>query len=171
MRGFIFVVMTSFLLLGVSQAQAAGSCSVFAKITSYDADSKAITIQADKKTNERKFFPKPEGSPATSKLPTRCKSRTLKQDGFPVKTTGGRMSITQVRENFSNKMLNDTDDGAWVPAELQKLVDSKSTVLVVLRQPPGGDKKAPHAVTTVYLPITDAELKEIERLEAQAVDD
>jgi hypothetical protein len=95
----------------------------------------------------------------------------MKQDSFPVKTTGGRMSITQVRENFSGKMLNDTDDANWVPTELQKIVDAGSTVLVVMRQPPGGNKKAPYGLTTVYLPITDAELKEIERLEGLAVDE
>ena len=56
--------------------------------------------------------PRPEisgriaGAPPTSKIPSQCKSKVLGQDSFPVNVSGGRMSITQVRANFSGKMLN-----------------------------------------------------------------
>jgi hypothetical protein len=176
MRAFTILVsvglpMVGILTLGASHAFAGASCSSFGKIKSYDASAKAITIEVDKKIKERKFFPKPEGAPTTSKIPAKCKSKVLKQDSFAVKPTGGRMSITQVRENFSGKMLNDTNENSWVPTKLQELATSQATVLLVFRQPVGGGKKAPYGVTTVYLPISEAETAEIARLDAQAVDE
>ena len=41
---------------------------------------------------------------------------------------------------------------------------------VRLRQPPGSPKDAPHQVTTIYMPITEEELAEIERLNNQGED-
>ncbi len=159
----------SLLTLAAASAHAGSSCSTFGKVTGYDSASKSITIEKAK-GSQRKFFPKPEGAPTTSKIPKKCGSKVMKQESFPVKATGGRLSITQVRANFSGKMLNDTDDDTWVPTKLQELVASGELVVLVLRQPPMGGKKDPHGVTTVYVPITDEELAEIERLNAQASD-
>lgn len=171
MRLLTFILATlSIILLAASSAQAGASCSTFAKITGYDEGAQSITIEKTK-GNEGKFFPKTEGAPKNSKLPKKCKSKVLSQDSFPVKVSGGRMSITQVRSNFSGKMLNDVDDKTWVPKKLQELVASGEKVVVVLRQPPGSDKKAPHDVTTVYMPITEEETAEIARLDAQVSDD
>lgn len=164
-------VSTTLLIFGASEVQAAsGSCSAFAKITGYDAEKKAITIDVDKRGSERQFFPRPEGSPNTSKLPKQCRGSALRQDSFEITPTGGRMSVTQIRENYSGKMLNDTSDESWVPTEVEKLVEAEETVVIVLRQPVGADRKDPYGVTTIYLPITEAEKKEIARLEAQAED-
>jgi hypothetical protein len=91
-----------------------------------------------------------------------------KQTSFAVKPTGGRMSVTQVRSNFEGKMLNTTDDAAWFAAEIGKLVENETTVVIVIR--PGVGKDAPLGVTTIYLPITEAELAEIKRLDDQAED-
>ena len=170
MRLLTFTIAIFSLVLAASSAQAGASCSTFAKITGYDEASSSITIEKSK-GNEGKYFPKTEGAPKTSKLPKRCKSKALSADSFPVKPTGGRMSITQVRENFSGKMLNDVDDKTWVGTKLQEIVASGEVVVVVLRQPPGADKKAPHDVTTVYMPITEAEIAEIARLDAQVSDE
>jgi hypothetical protein len=170
MRSLIIVLVTALGLFAAAGAQAGSSCSTFAKITGYDEASKSITIDKEN-GSESKFFPKTEGAPNTSKIPKKCRSRVLSQDSFPVKATGGRLSITQVRANFSGKMLNDIKDDAWLPTKLKELVASGEMVVVVLRQPPGSDKKAPYGVTTVYMPITDEELAEIDRLNAQASDE
>lgn len=153
-------------LLWAQQAQAS-SCSLFATITAYDEASSSITIEeGDGKTSQ--FFPRPEGAPDTTKVPKKCSKRVLKADSFPVKPTGGRLSVTQIRSNFEGKMLNKTDDPAWLPGELRKIVEAQSTVLVVLRPPPG--KKEPYGVTTVYLPVTEEELAEIARIERDVSD-
>jgi hypothetical protein len=166
MRALTIVFTILFALLMVSEAQAK-SCSTFAGILSFDAGDSSVKLKI-LKGSESKFFPKPEGAPTTSKLPEGCKSRATKQASFPIKTTGGRMSVTQIRENFSGKMLNDTSDPKWLPAELAKLTKNKVKVLVVLRPPVG--KKTPYELTTIYLPITPEEEAEIERLEKQSED-
>jgi hypothetical protein len=174
MRSLVLVVsagLLASLVLGAAPAFAAGSCSVFAKIESYDAAAKTVTIAVDKRTRESKFFPRTEGAPPTSKIPSKCKSKTMRQKSFAVHTTGGRMSITQMRENFNGKMLNDVEDPEWVSNKLNELVAGKTVVSVVLRQPPGKGSDAPHEVTTLYLPITEAELAEIARINSQASDD
>ena len=78
------------------------------------------------------------------------------------------MTLTQVRSNFQGKMLNDADDPKWIPSELAKLVAAKTQVVIVVR--PGMGKDAPLGITTIYLPVTDEELAEIERLENVAED-
>ena len=78
------------------------------------------------------------------------------------------MSVTQVRENFSGKMLNDTDDPKWLPAYFEDLSTNETIVVVILK--PGPGKKDPAKLTTIYLPITDEEKAEIKRLEDQAED-
>lgn len=155
------------LFLAASQAQAK-SCSGFAVIEAYNADKSMIKVKWTK-GKERKFFPKPEGAPTdTSKIPGKCKSKVTKKKAFPVKSTGGRLSITQVRTNFEGKMLNDTDDANWLPGKLQELIDAKEKVVLVIR--PGIGKDPDLNVTTIYLPAGPEDFKEIERLEAQAED-
>jgi hypothetical protein len=161
---------TSILLFAATSAQAGSSCSTFAKIKTFDNDAQAITIEKEK-GSEQKYFPKTEGAPTTSKIPAGCKSKVLSQDSFPVKSTGGRLAITQIRENFSGKMLNDVNDPAWLANKLTEIIESGEMVLVVVRQPPGSAKNAPYGVTTIYMPITPAEEAEIARLNAQASDD
>ncbi len=165
MRAPILILALSFVMLSVQQADAK-SCSTFMTIESYDAANSTVTIKKGK-GNIRKYFPKPEGATGT-KIPSKCRSKVLKQGDFPVTATGGRLKITQIRENFAGKMLNDPDDPAWLPAKLQELIDSKTEICAVLRPPVG--KKEPFGVSAIYMPITDAELKEIERLENQASD-
>lgn len=155
------------LALGAAQAEAA-SCSAFASIKVYDADASEMEVKFEK-GSERKYFPKPEGTPPISKIPTKCKRRMTKQTKFPVKATGGRMSITQVRANFSGKMLNDSDDASWFSSHIEGLIKDKTTVLILLR--PGPGKSDPVKLTTIYLPITDEEKAEIQRLEDQAEDE
>ena len=166
MRALTIALTILFALLTVSEAQAK-SCSTFAGILSFDATKSSVTLKI-LKGSRSKFFPQPEGATNTSKLPAGCKGKSTKQASYPVKTTGGRMSVTQIRENFSGKMLNDTGDKKWLPAELEKLMKNKVKVVVVLRPPVG--KKSPFELTTIYLPITPAEEAEIKRLESQAED-
>jgi len=146
----------------------AASCSVFAKLVKYDPVGHQVTLKYVK-NSERKFFPRPEGGGNTpSKLPKQCRGKVKKKKSFKVTPTGGRLTVTQVRSNFSGKMLNDTEDPEWVPRKIQELVDSGTAVAVVIR--PGLGKDAPLGVTTIYLPITDEERKEIARIEAQVED-
>ena len=167
MRFGIPVLVFLAVWLGSAAADAA-SCSSFAVIKSYDADAKTVEVSFTK-GQERKFFPKPEGTPRdSSKIPKQCKRKVRKQTSFAVKPTGGRMSVTQVRSNFEGKMLNDTDDAAWFAAEVGKLVENGTTVVIVIR--PGVGKDAPLGLTTIYLPITEEELAEIKRLDDQAED-
>ena len=154
------------LFLGVAQAHAA-SCSSFGVIKSFDADASTVVIGFTK-GKEHKFFPKPDGTPRISKIPDKCRSKVLKQDSYPVKAIGGKLTVTQVRENFSSKMLNDTEDSKWLPAKLKELIDGKTEVVVALR-PPVGEKK-PYGVTTIYLPAGPVDLAEIKRLNEQAQD-
>jgi len=166
MRALTIVLSILFALLTVSEAQAK-SCSTFAGFLSFDAAKSTVKLKI-LKGSESKFFPQPEGSTTNSKLPPRCKGKATKQASYPVKTTGGRMTVTQIRGNFSGKMLNDTGDKKWLPAELEKLMKNKVKVVVVLRPPVG--KKSPFELTTIYLPITPEEEAEIKRLESQAED-
>ena len=78
------------------------------------------------------------------------------------------MSVTQFRMNFFSKMLNDTDDPAWVPKEFDKLIANDTAVVAILR--PSRVKGDPPQLTTIYLPISDEERADIKRLEAEAVD-
>ena len=170
MRALPILVATLVALVAAPFADAAAkSCSSFAVITSYDAAAKSVQLKAEK-GSESKFFPKPEGAPKTSKIPKKCSSKVLKQASFPVTPKGGRLTITQVRANFSNKMLNDTDDETWLPKKLEELIAAKTKVLVVAR-PPVTDKKGPSGLTTIYLPISQDGLDEIKRIEAQAEDE
>ena len=97
------------------------------------------------------------------------RAHSWKQTSLAVKPTGGRMSVTQVRSNYNGKMLNDTEDEAWVPGELTKLIETETQVVIVVR--PGMKKDDPLGITTIYLPVTDEELAEIKRIEDTAVED
>lgn len=155
------------LLFGAGQAQAA-SCSSFVIIKSYDASASTVELEHTN-GNTRKFFPKPEGTPSgPSKIPSKCKRKITKESTFPVKATGGRLSMTQIRSNFQGEMQNDPDDDNWLPNKLKELIDGKTEVVAIFRE--GLGKDAPVGITTIYLPITDEEMKEIKRLEEQAED-
>ena len=170
MRAISILVATLAAVVAAPFADAAAkSCSSFAVITAYDADAKSVQLKTEK-GRESKFFPKPEGAPKVSKIPKKCSSKVLKQESFPVTPTGGRMTVTQVRANFSNKMQNDTDDATWLPRKLEELIAAKTKVLVVAR-PPVTDKKGASGLTTIYLPISEEEIAEIARLDAQAQDE
>jgi hypothetical protein len=170
MRAIHLLLFLPISLLLVASTADAKSCSTFAVVKSFDAAKSTITLEM-KKGDAGKFFVKTEGAPNTSKIPGKCKSKVLKQGDFPVKSSGGRLSISQIRENFSGKMLNDPDDPKWLGNELQKLIADKTEIVVVLRpEMAAKDKDEPHWVSTIYMPATDAELKEIERLNQQAED-
>jgi hypothetical protein len=170
MRATPILIVTLVALVAAPFADAAAkSCSSFAILTGYDAEKKSVTLTAEK-GSESKFFPKPDGAPKTSKIPKKCSSRVLKQASFPVTPTGGRLTITQVRANFSNKMLNDTDDATWLPKQIEGLIAAKTKVLVVAR-PPVTDKKGASGLTTIYLPANEEDLAEIKRIEEQASDE
>jgi len=160
-------VLAAAIAFAPSQADAAGSCSGYAVIQSYDEAGKTAKIKYVK-GSESRFFPRPEGSAGNSKLPKPCRGKVKKQTELVVTPTGGRMTVTQVRANFSGKMLNDTEDKAWVPTQLKKLVEDKTVVAVLVR--PGMSKGDPLGITTIYLPISEEEKAEIERLENQAED-
>jgi len=161
-------VFAIFALLVASNQADAKSCSGFAIIKSYDAAKNTVEVEYSKGKMD-KFFPKPEGTPRDSmKIPKPCRGKTKSTTSLVVKPTGGRMSVTQIRSNFEGKMLNKTDDPAWLPDHLKKLIESKDEVVIVVR--PGMGKDAPLGVTTIYLPITPEELAEIKRIDAQASD-
>ena len=167
MRASIIVLTILFALLAVSEAQAK-SCSTFAGIVSQGADGKSVKLKI-LKGSESKFFPKPDGAnTSTDKIPKKCSKKITRNTTVKVKPTGGRMTVTQFRENFSGKMRNDTDDSSWVPTNLQKLIDDKTKVVGLLR--PGKGKKDAPELTTLYLPITDEEKAEIARIDGQAED-
>ncbi len=167
MRLGIAVLSFVALFFAASQAQAA-SCSSFVIIKSFDAGSSTVELEHTK-GKTRKFFPKPEGTPTgPSKIPSKCKRKITKKTNFPVKATGGRLSMTQIRSNFEGKMQNDADDESWLGKKLQELVDGKTKVVAVFRE--GIGKDAPVGITTLYLPITDEEKVEIKRLEDLAED-
>jgi hypothetical protein len=163
------LVVFAALALGLGSAQAkAASCSSFALIKSFDAAAKTVEISYEK-GKLGKFFPRPEGdSQSGSRIAKSCRGKVKKTTTLVVKPTGGRMTVTQVRSNFEGKMLNDPDDPAWLPAQLEKLIAEQTPVVVVIR--PGIGKDAPLGITTIYLPITDEELAEIQRLEDEAED-
>jgi hypothetical protein len=158
-----------FLVLGLGAAQAqAQSCSSFVVITAYDPANQTIEVSHER-GSESSYFPRPEGAPTdTTKIPKKCPSKVRRSTTLEVKPTGGRLTVTQVRSNFEGRMLNDTEDPAWLPAQLEKLIADKEPVVAVLR--PGKKKTDPVSVTTLYLPITDAEKAEIARIDAQAED-
>ncbi len=168
MRIWIPVFVVVGLLLGVSQAEAA-SCSGYATIKKFDPAADFVKVKWEK-GSESRFFPKTEGTPANnSKLPAKCKTRLTKnKTEFIVKPVGGRTSVTQVRMNFSGKMLNDLDDEAWLPTRIEKLVADGTKVAIVLRE--GVARDSVYNITTIYMPITDEERAEIARLDAQSVD-
>jgi hypothetical protein len=168
MRLFISLFALAGLVFASAQAEAA-SCSSFALIKSYDADATTVEVEY-KKGRQTKYFPKPEGTPAdSSKIPRGCKGRVLKQTSLVVTPTGGRMTVTQIRSNFEGKMQNDTDDPAWLPAKLKELIEAETEVVIVVR--PGMGKDAPLEMTTLYLPITEEEKAEIQRIEDDAQDE
>jgi hypothetical protein len=168
MRLFISLFALAGLVFASAQAEAA-SCSSFALIKSYDADGKTVEVEY-KKGRQTKYFPKPEGTPKdSSKIPRGCKGRVLKQTSLVVTPTGGRMTVTQIRSNFEGKMQNDTDDPAWLPAKLKELIEAETEVVIVVR--PGMGKDAPLEMTTLYLPITEEEKAEIQRIEDDAQDE
>ena len=167
MRFVIPIVVFVALCLGSAQADAA-SCSAFAVIKAYDADAKTVEVSFEK-GNKRQFFPKPEGTPKNAdKIPDTCKRKVTKSPSFRVKPTGGKLSVTQVRSNFEAKMLNDTEDPAWLPAKLKELIEAKTQVVVLIR--PGVGKDASLDLTTIYLPITEEEQAEIKRIDDEAED-
>ena len=153
--------------LGSTQTKAA-SCSSFAVIKSYDAAANTVEISYEK-GKLGKYFPRPEGdTQSSSRIAKGCKGKVKKTTNFAVKPTGGRMTVTQLRSNFEGDMLNDTEDPAWLPAQLEKLIAEQAPVVVVIR--PGMGKDAPLGITTIYLPITDEELAEIQRQEEEGED-
>ena len=165
----IVPVMVVFLL-GIAAPRAeAASCSVFIKVKSYDLEAKTVDVEYTRGSQSR-YFPKPEGSTTTTtKIPKKCSKRiTKKNPTLPFKPTGGRMSVTQFRTNFSGKMLNSIEDPKWVSGEFDKLIADETTVCAILR--PSKRKGEPPQLTTIYLPITDEERAEIKRIEADAVD-
>jgi hypothetical protein len=163
-----FLVFAALALVpGAAWAQGK-SCSSFAVIKSYDAAANTVEISHEK-GKLGKYFPRPEGdSQEGSRIPKGCRGKVKKATSLVVKPTGGRLTVTQVRSNFEGKMLNDTEDAAWLPAELEKLVAAQTTVVVVIR--PGMGKDAPLGITTIYLPVTEEELAEIQRLEEEGED-
>ncbi len=168
MRLALPIVALAALCLASAQVEAASSCSNFAVIKSYDAAKNTVEVEY-KENTLTKYFPRPEGSPAdTTKIPGECRGKAAKTTSLAVKPSGGRMTVTQVRTNFEGKMLNDTNDNSWLPSQLQKLIDAKTEVVIVIR--PGLGKDAPLGITTLYLPITDEERAEIQRIEKQAED-
>lgn len=154
-------------ILAASPVEAA-SCSSFVVIKSYDANAKTVEVSYER-GSLKTYFPRPEGSPNDSaKIPKPCSKRVTKTTSLVANPTGGRMTVTQVRANFSGKMLNDTEDPTWLPGQLETLIKEKTPVIVVIR--PGMKKDSPLGITTLYLPITDEEQAEIERLEKLAED-
>ena len=171
MRATHLLLLAPLALIATASTAEAKDCSTFAVFKSYDPATKSVTIDIAK-GDSNKFFPKPEGSGNQSKVAGKCNARVLKSPSFEVRPQGGRLSITQIRENFSGKMMNNVDDPNWLPTKLDELIKGKTMVVLVLRpDDKSKDKKnPPHWVSTAYLPVTQAELDEIARLEAQAED-
>ena len=166
---FVLPVLALFAVLGLGATSAqAQSCSTFAIVKSYDASAKTAELSYEKGSQKR-FFPKPEGANTdTTKIPKKCSKKVTRNTAVKVKPSGGRMTVTQFRENFSGKMRNDLEDDSWVQANLEKLIADKTKVVVVLR--PGKGKKDAPEMTTIYMPITEEEQAEIARIDAQASD-
>lgn len=158
-----------FFAVGLAAAAAqAASCAAFMEIKSYDADSQTAEVEYTR-GSQSSFFPKPEGSPSdTTKIPKNCSRRVTRDTKVKVSPSGGRMTVTQIRMNYSGKMLNDTDDDSWVPKHLAELIESKTTVVGILR--PAKKRGDAPELTTIYLPASDEDLAEIKRIEDQAED-
>jgi len=168
MRFKISLLSFAVAALGLASHADAASCSAFVVIKSYDAGKSSVEVTYGT-GSQAKFFPKPEGAPRdTTKVPPTCKANVTKEKNLGVTATGGKMSVTQVRTNFEGKMLNNTDDPAWLPAKLDELIKGKTEVVLVIREGPG--KNSALSITTLYLPAGDADLAEIKRLESQAQD-
>lgn len=162
------IALVFLLALASSQANAA-SCHSFAVIKSYDAAASTVEVEWTKGKTQQ-YFPRGEGATGEiTKIPKRCKRSLLKVTTVPVKESGSRLSVTQLRENRSGKMVNDLDDAGWFKTEIEKLIASGEPVVTVLR--PGRKRSDPAPMTTIYLPVTQAELDEIKRLEALVEDD
>lgn len=157
------------LILGLGATRAeAQSCSVFVAFTAYDEAGKTADVTYER-GNQKKYFPKPEGSPSdTTKIPKKCAKKITRNPTLKVKATGGRMSVTQFRANFTGKMQNDLENDGWFKPEIEKLIAGKTPVVAVVR--PGRKKGDMPELTTVYLPISEEELAEIKRIEADATD-
>ena len=162
-------VLLALAFIGLYAAQAnAAACSSFATITAYNAERSKVKVKF-KKGRMTKYFPRVDGASGdTQKVPAGCRSKITKKKTFVVKSTGGRMTMTQVRSNFEGRMLNDPDDDAWLGTKQQELIEAKTEVVVEVRQ--GIGKDSPLGITTIYLPITEEEKAEIARLNAQAED-
>ena len=175
MRLFITALAAVGVFLAASQAEAA-SCSGFATFKQIDKEANFVQVKWVK-GSESRYFPKTEGTPANnSKIPAMCKTRIKKKiTDFRLKPVGGKMSITQVRENFSGKMKNPKEDegadtqSGYLYGTIEKLMKDKTKVAIIVRD--GVTKDDPYNLTTIYLPITDEEKAEIARLDAQATDE
>ena len=168
MRSTLFLLVAAVPFLAAAHAQAA-SCSAFGIIKSYDEAGSTVEVEFTK-GKATKFFPRVSGATGDiTKIPKTCKRSALKNSTVPVKATGGRMSVTQIRNNLSGKMLNDTDDAAWFKTEVDKLIAAGEPLVLVLRL--GKKRGDPAPMTTIYLPATAEDLAEIQRLEEQVSDD
>ncbi len=167
MRAILYIAVLAIPFALATQASAK-SCSTFGKIKSYDAAGATVEVEFTK-GKATKFFVRPEGASGDiTKIPKKCKRSLLKNTTVPVKATGGRMSITQVRNNISGKMQNDTESAEWFANQMSSLISEDAEVALVLR--PGKSKKDPAQLTTIYLPPTAEDYAEIERLENQVTD-
>lgn len=155
------------LALGLAAPRAeAQSCSSFVQIKGFDAAAKTVSVSYERGSQAR-YFPKPEGATTeTTKIPNKCPGKVTRHTDLAVEPTGGRMTVTQIRSNFEGRMLNDTEDAAWLPARLEKLKADETTVVAVIR--PGKKRTDTPELTTIYLPITEEEKQEIARIDAQA---
>ncbi len=168
MRSTLILLLVAVPFLAAANAQAK-SCSTFGVIQSYDEAGKTVEVEWTK-GKATKFFPRVSGASGDiTKIPGKCKRRTLKATTVPVKSTGGKLSVTQIRNNLTGKMLNDTESAEWFKTEIDKLVASGDAVVIVLR--PGRKKTDPIPMTTIYLPATAEDMAEIQRLEDQATDE
>ena len=167
MRAILYIAVLAIPFALATQASAK-SCSAAGTIKSYDEAGATVEIEFEK-GNKNKFFVRPEGATGDiSKVPKDCRRSLLKNTTLPVKATGGRMSITQVRNNITGKMQNDTESAEWFANQMSALISEGSEVWLVLR--PGKSKKDPAQLTTIYLPATAEDMKEIARMESQVSD-
>ncbi|MCP5066465.1 MAG: hypothetical protein GY946_07850 [bacterium] len=168
MRSTLFILLAAVPFLVATHAQAK-SCSTFGILKSFDEAGSTVEVEFTK-GKATKFFPRVSGATGDiTKIPGKCKRRTLKQTTVPVKATGGKLSVTQIRNNLSGKMLNDTESVEWFKAEVGKIIAAGEPVVLVLR--PGRKKTDPVPMTTIYLPATAEDMAEIQRLEDQVSDE
>ena len=162
------IPLLAFLVLALGSAQAeARSCSSFATIQKYDGEGSRVKLKF-KKGRVHKYFPRPDGSPTELKVPRSCSGRVVRKTVVGVNATGGRLSVTQVRTNFEGRMMNDTEDPAWLGNVIEKLIADKTQVVAVIK--PGVKDDDPNTLTTIYMPISDEERAEIQRIDDQAID-